>query len=285
MHLDLIIPAYNEEGRIGPTITSYLAELNRNDRILVAMDRCTDRTAEVVRQAAAGDKRVEIYDYPKLGKGGVITETFRHCRAEAVGFVDADGATPPFEIVQLLQLVERHNLDGAIAGRRHSASVLPAGRPPLRRLTSAGFAFGIRTLFDLPYGDTQCGAKVLRRSLVEQCLPLLWARDFLFDVDLLVIARRLGAQVAEVPTVWIDRDQSRLDVLSDSRRMALSSLRLWLHHRSLPLATVDEADPRTVVELQPYRPEPMTRSWRRDGRSLLHAWRPPASVRGASGDP
>lgn len=273
MHLDLIIPAHNEQDRIAPTIVSYLSELDQGDRILVALDRCTDRTADVVREAANGDQRLEVYDYPKLGKGGVITETFRHCEAEAVGFVDADGATPPSEILQLVALVERHGLDAAIAGRRHSASVLPAGRPPLRRVTSAGFALGIRTLFDLPYGDTQCGAKVLRRSLVEQCLPLLWARDFLFDVDLLVIARRLGAQVAEVPTVWIDRDESRLDVLADSRRMAVSSLRLWLHHRSLPLATAAAADPAIVVPVEDHRRDAARRGRREGGWFTLDARR------------
>ncbi len=264
MHLDLVVPAHNEERRIASTIASYLGGLGADDRILVALDRCTDHTADVVTEAAAGDPRVEIHDYPKLGKGGVLMETFRRCRAEAVGFVDADGSTPPSELLRLLAVVERTGVDGAIAGRRHSSAVLPTERSPLRRLTSAGFAMGVQALFGLPFSDTQCGAKVLRRKVVEDCLPLLSSRDLLFDVDLLVTATRLGAKVVEVPTVWIDCEGSRLDVMKDSRRMAMSSLRLWLHHRILPVpvpapeSLVSQSpEPGVVIELQEHLEPPV----------------------------
>jgi hypothetical protein len=102
-------------------------------------------------------------------------------------------------------------------------------------MTSAGFAVWVHRLFDLPYRDTQCGAKVLRADVVRRITPLLSARDFLFDVDLLVTAHRLGYHVAEVPTVWIDRAGSRLDAVRDAKRMLWSSLQLWLHHRVLPV--------------------------------------------------
>jgi hypothetical protein len=111
---------------------------------------------------------------------------------------------------------------------------------------SAGFAFGVRRLFRLPIADTQCGAKALRRDVVERCIPFVSSRDFLFDVDLLLVARQLGYRVAEVPTVWVDQSGSRLRGGRESLRMAASALRLWLHHRLLP---VDGAEPGgTVIE-------------------------------------
>jgi hypothetical protein len=76
---------------------------------------------------------------------------------------------------------------------------------------------------------------VLRRAVVEQALPFVSARDFLFDVDLLIVARKLGFRIVEVPTVWIDQDGSRLQATSAARRMFASALRLWLHHRVLPV--------------------------------------------------
>lgn len=97
------------------------------------------------------------------------------------------------------------------------------------------FALLVRRLFGLPYRDTQCGAKVLRRDAARLLVPLLSARDFLFDVDLLVAARSLGLQVAEVPTVRVDQDGSHLQAGRDGRRMALSALRLWLHSHVLPV--------------------------------------------------
>jgi hypothetical protein len=141
--------------------------------------------------------------------------------------VDADGATPPRELLRLVHAMRRAGADGAIASRRHPAAVLPAPRPLARRITSAGFALGVRGLFRLPYADTQCGAKVLGREAVQRVLPLLTARDFLFDVDLLVALRGEGLRVVEVPTVWVDREGSSVSAASDAPRMGASLLRLW----------------------------------------------------------
>jgi glycosyltransferase involved in cell wall biosynthesis len=235
MRVDIVIPAHNEEDRIGPTLDAYLAHPTSHEiHFVVALDNCTDRTEEVVAGHAARSGRVESVAYPKLGKGGVLMETFRRCDADLVGFVDADGATPPSELMRLVEATAA-DADGAIATRRHPAAVLPARRGLTRGMTSAGFAFGVRRLFGLPYDDTQCGAKVFRRSAMERLLPLLSSRDFLFDVDVLLVARRLRMRVASVPTIWIDREGSRLSPGRDTARMAASALRLWLHHQVIPV--------------------------------------------------
>ena len=90
-------------------------------------------------------------------------------------------------------------------------------------------------MFDVPFADTQCGAKVMTGALARRAVPLLSSRDFLFDVDLLLTARSLGYVVDEVPTVWVDQAGSKLDALRDARRMAASAVRLWLHHRVIPV--------------------------------------------------
>lgn len=159
-------------------------------------------------------------------------ETFRRCDAELVGFVDADCATPPAELARMTHVAGQ--TDGVIASRRLPASVTPSARGAARSLTSTGFAWGVRTLFRLPYADTQCGAKVIHRRVAERVVPLMSSRDFLFDVDLLVLARALGFEVVEVPTVWIDQSGSKLRATSDSLRMMASALRLWIHHRTMP---------------------------------------------------
>ena len=234
MRLDLVIPAHNEEHRIDRTLHAYRSSFTDLDvRLLVALDSCTDRTAEIVEEHRTHDERVHTLDYPKLGKGGVIMETLRRCDADLVGFVDADCATPPAELGRLVEA--SLHVDGAIASRRHPASVIPGQRRPARQATAAGFAFAARRLFRLPFADTQCGAKVLRREVADACLPYLSARDFLFDVDLLVTARRLGFDVVEVPTVWIDRAGSRLHAGRDGVRMACSSLLLRLRHWLFPV--------------------------------------------------
>ena len=243
MRLDIVMPAHNEEHRIDRTLREYRAACSGPDvRFLVALDSCTDATGRIVGDHAARDDRVVCLEYPKLGKGGVIAETFCRSDADLVAFVDADCATPPRELLRLADVASQ--TDGAIASRRHPAAVLPARRPLARRITSAGFAFGVRRLMGLPYRDTQCGAKVLRRPVIDQVLPRLAARDLLFDVDLLAAANELGYDVVEVPTVWIDQDGSRVSAVSDSRRMGASLVRLWLRRR---LGRLQGAAPRAEV--------------------------------------
>lgn len=236
MSLEIVIPAHNEQHRIGRTLHAYRSELLAPDlRITVALDDCTDRTAHIVAAHAAEDSRIQAVAYPRLGKGGVLSEAFRSSNADVVAFVDADCATPPAEIEVLVDTLTVTGADIAIASRWHPTSVLPKPRSLARRIASAGFAHTVRRLFSLPFTDTQCGAKALTRDAAHRLMPLLSSRDFVFDVDLLLTARALDLQVAEAPTVWIDQDGSRVRVLHDTVRMAASLGRLWLHHHVMPV--------------------------------------------------
>ncbi|GGL64035.1 hypothetical protein GCM10011575_23090 [Microlunatus endophyticus] len=236
MSLEIVIPAHNEEHRIAQTLHAYSNELLQSDlTITVALDDCTDATAEIVDSYATDDDRIRAKEYPRLGKGGVLSEAFRSTDADMVAFVDADCATPPSEIEVLTSTLAQTGADIAIASRWHPTSVLPRPRPLGRRIASRGFATAVRTMFSLPYADTQCGAKVLTRGAAGRVMPLMSSRDFVFDVDLLLVARALDLQVAEVPTVWIDREGSRVRVVHDSMRMAASLGRLWLHHQVVPV--------------------------------------------------
>jgi glycosyltransferase involved in cell wall biosynthesis len=234
LRLDIVIPAHNEEHRIGRTLRVYRSGCaDPATRFLVALDACTDDTARIVREHAAADDRVGLFEYAKLGKGGVIRETMRRSDADLVGFVDADCATPPAEMLRLAAVFEqsRGDVDAVIASRHHAASVLPVRRSGRRRVASAGFAFCARRLLRMPYRDTQCGAKIVRREALAPLLDRVSATDLLFDVDLLLAARETGRRVVEVPTVWIDQDGSRVDVVADTRRMGVSLMKLWAGSR------------------------------------------------------
>lgn len=241
MTLDIVIPAHNEEDRIGPTLSAYRARFAEPGvRFIVAMDSCEDATAAIVDAHAAEDPRVESLEYPKLGKGGVIREAFRRCDADLIAFVDADGATPPGELATLVRTAE--HADGAIASRRCPGSIVPGRSTFSREAASAVFAWMVRALFGLPFLDTQCGAKVIRRDVVDRLLPFLTARDFLFDVELLYLAHRMGYRVVEVPTIWFDKPGSRVQLSSDAAKMARSLLRLWIDHLLSPLEAAPAGD-------------------------------------------
>lgn len=230
LSLDVIVPAHDEEARIGAMLSAYRAALpGPGVRFLVALDGCRDATRAVVEEHAAQDRRVRSYTYPKLGKGGVIQETARRCRTGWVAFIDADGATPPRELARLLDAASR--LDGAIASRRLPTSVVHGHRAAHRAAVSRLFSFVVPRLFSVPFHDTQCGAKVIRADVLAQLLPHLTTRGLLFDLELLLVAHRLGYRIAEVPTVWIDRPGSRIHLLRHAVPTALSIVRLWWGHR------------------------------------------------------
>ncbi|CAA9418099.1 MAG: hypothetical protein AVDCRST_MAG75-3249 [uncultured Propionibacteriaceae bacterium] len=257
MSLEIVIPAHNEQHRIGRTLAAYRSDLLAPDvRLTVALDDCTDATAEIVAAHAAEDPRVRAVAYPRLGKGGVLAEAFRASEADLIVFVDADCATPPAEIKALTDTIADTGADIAIASRWHPTSVLPKPRPIGRRIASAGFARAVRLVFPLPFLDTQCGAKVITRQAARRVMPLVSSRDFIFDVDLLLTARALGLRVAEVPTVWIDQDGSRVRAACDTWRMAASLARLWLHHQVMPVRMPALAIVPAVIEPVPVKRQP-----------------------------
>jgi glycosyltransferase involved in cell wall biosynthesis len=231
LRLDIVIPAHNEEHRIDRMLAAYRTGIEQDGaRFVVALDQCSDRTADIVRRHMVADHRVGLVEYPKLGKGGVIAETLRRSDADVVGFVDADGATPPGELLRLVDTVDA-GADAAIACRRHPAAVVPARRTLGRRLASRGFAASTRLLLRLPHADTQCGAKVLRRHAAARALARVRTTGLSFDVDLLLAARDLGHRVVDVPTVWIDQEGSRVRPVRDTRRMGGSLVGLWARRR------------------------------------------------------
>lgn len=225
--LDLIIPAHNEAHRIGPTLEAFRRGLPHPDmRFIVALDNCEDATREIVAHHAREDPRIEIDVFPKLGKGGVIRQAFNRCRADLVAFVDADGSTAPEQLALLVDAM--HDADGAIASRRLPSSTVQGRRDVGRVAASVLFAWLVRHLFGLPFHDTQCGAKVIRREALELLLPQVTRSDYLFDVDLLLQADRQGYRIVEVPTVWVARPGSRVRLVRDLGDVTGSLLRLWM---------------------------------------------------------
>ncbi len=231
MRLEIVIPAHNEEHRIGRMLDDYRHAIDDRDvAFTVALDACEDATAAVVASRSREDPRVQSIEFDKLGKGGVIAETLRRSGAPIVGFVDADGATPPSELLRLVDAVEA-GAGTAIACRRHPASVVPARRSVGRRVASRGFSASTRLLLGISHPDTQCGAKVMRGDVARAALDDVTRTDLSFDVDLLLAVADRGHDVVEVPTVWIDQEGSRVRPLRDTRRMGGSLLGLWAQRR------------------------------------------------------
>ncbi len=208
--IDLIIPAYNEAGRIENTLRKYLSFFDGSVQFTVVLNGCKDNTLAVVKglQQQYPD-RVLIHNIKQaVGKGGAILYGWQQSPCPILGFVDADGATPPEEFQKLLNAL--HGYDGAIASRFLPGSIVQQRQSPLRTVMSRIFVTVVQSMFNMPYQDTQCGAKVFRREVLEPILPQMLARDMTFDVELLYRLTHTAARIIEVPTRWIDQPGSAL---------------------------------------------------------------------------
>ena len=212
MRLDIVMPAHNEQDRIDRTLRAYRRACAGTDfRFLVALDSCTDATETVVAEHAQSDPRVLALEYPKLGKGGVIAETFARSDAELVGFVDADCATPPRELLRLADAARaRRRRDRVAPPPRRAAAGAP--RRSAREITSAGLRrqradadgaavprHAVRREGAAPRrGPTTCcrGSPRATCCSTSTCSPPRATR---------------GWRVVEVPTVWIDQEGSRVE--------------------------------------------------------------------------
>jgi glycosyltransferase involved in cell wall biosynthesis len=230
----LLIPAHNEERRIGPVLREFAEHFRRNYagrfRIVVVLNGCTDNTEGVVRQAAAGFPEVTHLNFPaRIGKGGALIEGLKLApEADLIGYVDADGATGPAALLKLVSLAPR--ADCVIGSRWLPGAVLHQSQPWLRRFFSRAFNLLVRLLLRLDFQDTQCPAKVLHRAAVEAVHDALQIADLAFDVNLLYALKRRGFRILEVPIEWTDQLGSKVtqSLLRSSLVMFLSVLRLRL---------------------------------------------------------
>lgn len=229
MKLSIIIPAYNEATRMPPTLEAYTAAFAGEDyEILIVVNHSSDGTAELAQAWSESHSEVRYIVFPDpLGKGGAVHEGFEEARGDLVGFVDADGATPPEAFRELVDaLGARPGLGGVIASRWLAASNVLTPQPLKRRIASRMFNLAVRSLFHLHYRDTQCGAKLFRATAIREVLGGLESKGWLFDVELLLRIRQNGHAIEEVPTTWRDVAGSRfsmgaslLPVLKDLRAL------------------------------------------------------------------
>lgn len=230
----LLIPAYNEEQRIGPVLREFAEHFRRHYpgrfRIVVVLNGCRDNTEGVVREAAAAYPEIEYLNFPdRIGKGGALIEGLKLApEADLIGYVDADGATGPAAFLQLVALAPQ--ADCVIGSRWLPGAVLHQSQTWLRRLFSRVFHAIVQVLLRLNIKDTQCPAKVLHRAAVEAVHDRLEIADLAFDVNLLYALKRAGFRILEVPIEWTDKLGSKVtqSLLRSSVVMFLSVVRLRL---------------------------------------------------------
>ncbi|HOE35899.1 MAG TPA: glycosyltransferase family 2 protein [Kiritimatiellia bacterium] len=255
MKLSIIVPAYNEATRIGSMLAAYLpffAERYGDQfELIVSINNTTDNTPEIVRSWQERYPQVRVLNEPRpIGKGGAIMAAGRQARGDYIGFVDADGATPPAAFQDLVDNIGQAGL--IIASRRLPGAVVSPRQPWPRRVASRIFNWLVRRLFKLKITDTQCGAKLMTAAAWRDIVPRIGLTKWAFDVDMLFQTRRARYPITEIPTTWSDVAGSKLRVGRVSAQMFLAICRLRLLYSPLSwVVTLYDRVLGRVIDLPP----------------------------------
>ena len=229
MRLSLVIPAYNEEERIGETlrdVDAYLARQDYEAEVVVVDDGSGDATASAA-QAASPEVRLITYQ-PNRGKGHAVRTGMRAAAGDYRVFYDADGSTPIHEIERLWPRFEA-GADVVIGSRSLPDSDVQVRQHILRQSMGRTFNVFVKLLLGAPYIDTQCGFKGLTADATEVVFSRQRLNGFCFDAELLYIARKHGLRIDEVPVRWINSPDSRVRVVGDSLGMFCDLVRVRLN--------------------------------------------------------
>ena len=218
-YLSIVIPAYNEEERIIPTIgaiSSFVSDLVPSWELIVVDDGSNDQTASLVEEL--GLVNLRLLKMPcNQGKGGATQCGILAARGKYILFADADNSTPIEEIPALFAKLEQEGYDLAI-GSRAVGNAQEASRSFFRRTLSYGLRSLIRVVFRFTIHDTQCGFKMYTRETAQRLHIAQTIKGFSFDLEVLYLAAKLGYRVAEVPVQWVNAPGSKVNATKEVRR-------------------------------------------------------------------
>jgi len=229
--LSVVVPAYNEAERIGSTLDDIQDYLSRKYshpwELIVVDDGSKDQTAEVARSHFRPGNRCQVIRAEKnRGKGAAIRLGMRQAQGSLRLFTDADNSTPIRELRKLHRALMRNEADIAIASRAKRGARLEVRQPFHREMMGRTFNLLVQAIAVPGIQDTQCGFKLFTSRAAEELFPRQTLDRWSFDVEILMMARRRGWKIVEVPVRWIDNPNSRVSPLKDSWRVLWDTLRL-----------------------------------------------------------
>jgi len=223
--LSIIIPAYNEAGRLEKSLRTTLAYLNEEApgaELIVVDDGSTDRTAESAREALADSNtvRTSVITYQSnLGKGRAVRLGLLAARGDVAVFSDADLSTPITETTKLVEPILQGECDLTFGSRALDRGLIGVHQPWRREQGGRIFNLVVRLATGLPFWDTQCGFKAFRMSVCRPIIKGATIDRFGFDVELLYLAYLAGLRLREIPVRWNHYEGSKVNVFSDSFKM------------------------------------------------------------------
>lgn len=220
----LIIPAFNEESRLGDTLRAaldYLGAVSPQSELIVVNDGSTDQTSAVAREALATAK-IEtrlLENFPNQGKGAAVRKGLLAAQRSIGLFSDADLSTPLEETPKLIEPIAQGIIDIAFGSRALDRRLIGHHQPWRREQGGRVFNLLVGLATGLPFWDTQCGFKAFRLEVARPIIEAARIIGFAFDVELLYLAHQAGLRLREVPVRWDHHEGSKVHFVHDSLRM------------------------------------------------------------------
>lgn len=229
--LSVVIPAYNEAGRIGNTLEAIRRYAGSKDfpiELIIVDDGSGDSMPAFLREVAAGWPVMRILrNEPNRGKGYSVRRGVLEAQGVYILFTDADLSTPIEEADKLATVLESKQADAAIGSRALQRELIGIRQPRLRQWAGLFFNLLVRFFTGLGIRDTQCGFKLFRRETTRRAFELQRTDGFGFDPEILFLIQRCGGKIIEVPVRWNNDPATKVRFLRDSTKMfaGLAALR------------------------------------------------------------
>jgi len=232
--VSLILPAFNEAATITATIRDtgrYFQARGLRYEIIVAADG-DDGTRELALETARRGEPVRVIgNKQRSGKGRGVREAMALARGTIAGYADADNKVPIEEFDNIRPWLSQ-GYDVAIGSRAMKESQIERRQPLYRQMGGKGFGLFMHAVVGLPgISDTQCGFKFFTQAAAWEIFSRQQIDGYMFDVEILLLARRLGYQIKQVPIRWRDDGDSRLALISGNLRNAVDIFRIRLGTR------------------------------------------------------
>ncbi len=225
--LTLVIPAFRESERLPKFLKTLLDQLPKDIHIIIVDDGSPATDFEILESQLQELKhpQIELLRYPiNRGKGGAIEYGLEHSKSKWVGFLDADGSIPAYEVLALWTYAKNHEDVDFILSSRINLLGKNINRTFKRHLFGRIFVTYLSLLFQVPVYDSQCGFKIFKATVFKKIAHLIQNKRWLWDTELIILAHKFGSKMIEIPIDWKDVPGSKINLISDSLKMALG---LW----------------------------------------------------------
>jgi putative flippase GtrA len=216
LDVEIVVPVYNEQDDLGPSVRRLHAYLDASfpftAAITIADNASTDATWACAQALEAELPGVRAVHLDAKGRGRALHQVWSASTARVVAYMDVDLSTDLNALLPLVAPLLSGRSDMSIGSRLSRTSRVVRGRK--REVISRCYNLLLRTLLRARFSDAQCGFKAMRSDCAKALLPHVRDTAWFFDTELLVLAERSGLRIAEVPVDWIDDPDSRVDIVS-----------------------------------------------------------------------